>query len=271
MAKIGGCVDYWLNYKLYGIFSLGENMSGHSKWSQIKRQKGAADVKRGAAFSKLANAIIVAAKNGGGNPDANFTLKMAIDKAKTALMPKDTIDRAIKRGTGELAGALVEQALYEAIGPSGVGVVVEVLTDNKNRTGPEVKNVIQKFGGKIASTGSVSYHFNKMGKILVDLKDKDRDEVELAAIDVGAEDFDEEGDTLAVYTKPNELKLVKENLEAAGFVVRSAELSWEPKDVIEIEDKAEAQKILSLMEALESLDDVTGVYGNFNVKEELIQ
>lgn len=246
-------------------------MSGHSKWSQIKRQKGAADVKRGATFSRLTNAIIIAAKQGGGNPDSNFSLKMAIEKAKTGSMPKENIDRAIKRGTGEISGAVVEETLYEVIGPAGVGIIIEAATDNKNRTTPEVKNVLQKFGGKLASTGAVAYHFNKMGKILVDLVDKNRDEIELIAIDAGAEDFDEHGVDLAVYTKPNELKSVKENLESNGFITKEASLSWEPKDSIEIEDKETAQKIINLMQALEEMDDVTGVYSNFNIKEDLIE
>ncbi len=245
-------------------------MSGHSKWSQIKRQKGAADVKRGAAFSKLTNAVIIAAKQGGGNPDSNFSLKMAIEKARAGLMPKENIERAIKRGTGELAGAVVEEALYEVIAPSGIGIIVEAVTDNKNRTTPEVKNILQKFGAKLASTGAVSYHFNKMGKIIVAGDNKKPEEIELLAIDAGAEDFDEQAQDLAVYTKPIELEQTKKTLEENGLVVKEASLSWEPKDTIEISDKDQAQKILNLMQALDEMDDVTGVYANFNIKEELL-
>jgi YebC/PmpR family DNA-binding regulatory protein len=186
-------------------------------------------------------------------------------------MPKDTIDRAIKRGTGELAGAAVEEVLYEAIGPSGVGIIIEAATDNKNRTAPEVKNILTKAGAKLASPGAVSYHFQKQGKIIVKSDGKTAEEIELAAIDSGAEDFEEEADGLAVYTKSNELKTVKENLESAGLTIKSAELSWEPKDIIEINDEAEAQKIVNLLEALEELDDVTGVFSSFNIKEELIE
>lgn len=242
-------------------------MSGHSKWSTIKRAKGAADVKKSASFSRLANAIIIAAKNGGGNPDSNYSLKMAIDKARAGLMPKDNIERAIKRGTGEIAGAVVEEVMYEAIGPEGTGILIEAATDNKNRTTPEVKNILQKFGGKFASAGAVSYHFNKMGKILVDLTGKNREEVELAAIDSGAEDFDEHGDDLAIYTKPNELKSTQESLVSNGFTIKETSLSWEPKDVIEIEDQVAADKLMDLMQALDEMDDVTGVFANFNIKE----
>ena len=242
-------------------------MSGHSKWATIKRAKGAADVKRSASFSKLANAVIVAARAGGGNPDSNFTLKMAIEKARAGLMPKDNIDRAIKRGTGEIGGAMVEEVMYEAIGPAGTGILIEAATDNKNRTAPEIKNTLTKFNAKFASSGAVSYQFTKLGKIVVDLTGREREEVELAAIDAGSEDFEEHGDDLAIYTKPNELDQVRKSLEAQGFVFREIGLSWEPKDVIKIEDKETAEKLINLMQALDDLDDVTNVYGNFEIEE----
>jgi len=245
-------------------------MSGHSKWSTIKRAKGAADAKKGVAFGKLANAVILAAKNGGGDPGSNFSLKMAIEKAKAALMPKENIDRAIKRGTGEIAGAQVEEALYEAIGPSGIGIIIEAATDNKNRTTPEVKNTLAKFGAKFASSGAVSYQFEKLGKIILDMNGKNQEEAELAAIDAGSEDFEEAGDDLAVFTKPNELEKVKKILEEQGFLVKEANLSWEPKDLIRINDKELAQKMLNLMNVLEDLDDVTNVFANFDMAEELI-
>lgn len=245
-------------------------MSGHSKWSQIKRQKGAADVKRGAAFSKLTNAIIVAAKQGGGNPDSNFTLKIAIDKARAANMPKENIERAIKRGTGEIAGAAIEEILYEAIGPAGVGIIIEAATDNRNRTTPEIKNILTRFGAKLASVGAVQYQFNKMGKILVEKGEKNSEEIELLAIDAGAQDFDEQENDLAVYTAPTELRLVKEELEKNDVAIKETSLSWEPKDMVEVTDRNEAQKIVNLMQTLEALDDVTGVYANFNIKEDLI-
>jgi len=245
-------------------------MSGHSKWSQIKRQKGAADVKRGAVFSKLTNAIIVAAKNGG-DPNSNFTLKMAIEKARAENMPKETIDRAVKRGTGEIGGAAIDEVLYEAIGPENIGILIEAATDNKNRTTSEVKNTLIKFGAKLAGSGAVSYQFVKSGKILVEMTGKDRDEVELLAIDAGAQDFDEHGKDLAIYTKPNELKIVKEALENQRMIVNEAVLSWEPQATIEISQQSVSQKIIELMDALESLEDVTNIYANFDIKEEHIE
>ncbi|MEI6039835.1 MAG: YebC/PmpR family DNA-binding transcriptional regulator [Candidatus Berkelbacteria bacterium] len=245
-------------------------MSGHSKWSKIKRAKGASDVKRSASFSRLANAVIVAAKNGGGNPDSNFTLKMAIEKAKAGLMPKDNIERAIKRGTGEIAGAVIEEVMYEAIGPNGTGLLIEAATDNKNRTTPDVKNTLNKFGVKFASAGAVSYQFGKFGKILVSLVDKNIEDIELAAIDAGSENFAEEGDSLAIFTKPTELDQVHKALEAQGIKAEEVSFSWEAKDIIKLEDKAVAEKLLNLMDLLDSLDDVTGIYVNFDIPEDLI-
>jgi len=242
-------------------------MSGHSKWSQIKRQKGAADVKRGAVFSKLTNAIIVAAKSGG-DASTNFNLKMAMEKAHAGNMPKENIQRAIKRGTGELGGAMVEEAVYEIIGPQNIGIICEAATDNKNRTTGEIKNVIAKFGGKLASTGAVAYQFNKMGKVLVDSANPPaggKEELELAVIDAGAEDFTEIDETLAVYTKPNELEKMKKTLESQGLVIKEAGLGWEPKNMVIISDQAVADKIVRLMEALDNLDDVTAVAGNFDL------
>lgn len=241
-------------------------MSGHSKWSQIKRQKGAADLKRGAIFSKLTNAIIVAAKNGS-DPNANFALKMAVEKARTENMPKENIDRAIKRGTGELGGAAIEEVLYEAIGPQNIGILVEAATDNKNRTTAEIKNILTKFGGKLAGSGAVSYQFNKMGKIVIDPSGKDRDDIELTAIDAGAQDFDDQGADLAIYARSNELRIVKESLEKEGIIVKEAVLSWEPQTTIEISDQSMVNKIIELMNALENLEDVTNIYSNFDIKE----
>lgn len=245
-------------------------MSGHSKWSKIKRAKGASDVKKSASFSRLANAVIVAAKNGGGNPDNNFSLKMAIDKAKAGSMPKENIERAIKRGTGEIGGAAIEEALYEAIGPDGTGFLIEVATDNKNRITPEIKTTLTKSGAKFASTGAVNYQFNHVGRIVVDLKGRDREEAELAAIDAGSEDFAEDGDNLAIFTKPTELAVVQKHLLEQGFEICEVGLSWEPKDVIKITDKELAERLINLIDTLEELDDVTGVHVNFDIEEDLV-
>lgn len=246
-------------------------MSGHSKWSQIKRQKGAADVKRGALFSKLTVPIILAAKQGGGEPENNFQLKMAIEKARTANMPKENIERAIDRGLGKAGGAQIEEILYEAIGPAGISIIIEAATDNKNRTANEVKNALTKFSGKLTGSGAATYLFTRMGKLLIDLTDKNREEVEIMVIDSGAEDYEDQDDMMAVYTLPNQLEQVKKNLESQGLITKEAMLSWEPKTMVNIGDEAEAEKILNLMESLESLDDAVAVHANFNIPKELIK
>lgn len=241
-------------------------MSGHSKWSQIKRQKGAADVKRGAVFSRLTNAIIVASKNGG-DPNSNFTLKMAIEKAKAASMPKENIERAIKRGTGELGGAKIEEVLYEAIGPQNVGIMIETATDNRNRTNAAIKNIVSSFGGKLAGSGAVSYQFERMGKFMIDLADQNREELELQLIDAGASDFEEQDEVLVVFTKPNELEKVKKAVEAQGIQIKEPTLSWEPKNVVTVSDKNETDRIIKIMEGLENLEDVVAVHANFDLME----
>jgi YebC/PmpR family DNA-binding regulatory protein len=246
-------------------------MSGHSKWSQIKRQKGAADVKRGQLFSKLTLPIILAARSGGGDPEANFSLKMAIERARTANMPKENIERAIERGTGKAGGTQIEEVLYEALGPAGISIIIEAATDNKNRTASEVKNTLAKFGGKLTGAGAASYLFSRMGKLLVDLTGKNSEEVEMVILNSGAEDFEEQDGAIAVYTAPNELEKVKKNLENSGIISKEALLSWEPKNTIAISDKATAQKIIELMDALDLLDEVSMVYSNFDVAENLIK
>lgn len=244
-------------------------MSGHSKWSQIKRQKGVADVKKSAVFGRLSNAIIIAAKSGG-DPSTNFSLKMAIEKAKSENMPKENIDRAIKRGTGEIGGGGISEALYEIIAPGNIGIIIEAATDNKNRTTSEIKNAAGKFGAKLASSGAVTYQFNKLGKLIIDSGSFDNDEIELLAIDAGAQDFADEEDVLVVYTLPNELESVKKNLEASNINVKDATLTWEPKQSIDITEKDQVEKILTLMESLENLEDVVVLHANFSIKEELL-
>ena len=244
-------------------------MSGHSKWSQIKRQKGAADIKRGAIFSHLTNAIILAARKGS-DPGANFALKTAIENARAANMPKENIERAIKRGTGELAGAKVEEILYEAIGPAGTGILIEAATDNRNRTKAEIKNVLSASGGKLTGAGAVTYQFERMGRFLIDLSGKNQEELELQMIDAGAQDFEEQEDILAVFTKANELEKVKKAIEAQNIEIKEPALVWEPKTLINIADKTMLEKIIKLMEQLEGLEEVTAVYSNFNLPEEMI-
>ena len=245
-------------------------MSGHSKWSQIKRQKGAADQKRGQLFSKLTAPIIIAAKQGA-DPEANFQLKMAIEKARTANMPKENIERAIERGAGKVGGAQIEEVLYEAIGPAGISIIVETATDNKNRTSAEVKNVLNKFGGKLIGSGAATYQFARMGKLLIDLGGKDKEEIELIIIDSGAEDFEEQDDVLAVYTRPAELERIKKSLESQGLTINEVVLSWEPKTIVTLTDSTLSEKIIDMMENLEELDDVVTVYSNFDIPKELIK
>lgn len=244
-------------------------MSGHSKWSQIKRQKGAADVKRGQLFSKLTLPIILTAKNGG-DPESNFSLKMAIERARSANMPKENIERAIKRGTGEAGGTQIEEVQYEAIGPGGISIIIEAATDNKNRTAGSIKNVLTKFGGKLTGAGAATYLFARMGKLIVETQGVDKEEIEMAVLESGAEDFEEVADEIAVYTLPRELEQVKKALESSGVKSREAVLSWEPKTTVKISDRGASQKILELMDALDDLEDVSAVYSNFDISEELI-
>lgn len=242
-------------------------MSGHSKWSQIKRQKGATDVKRSATFSKLSNAIILAAKNGG-DPNNNFSLKMAIEKARADNMPKENIERAIKRGTGEISGSKVEEVLFEGIGIGNIGIIIEALTDNKNRTNSEIRVVLTKFGAKLTGSGAVVYQFDRVGRILLCTDDKSKEELELIAIDAGAENFEEQGDVLAIFTKPHDLENVKKYFENQNLKIADTGLTFEPKNLILIEDQDEVKKVINLLEALESLDDVSAVFTNINLPDE---
>lgn len=245
-------------------------MSGHSKWATIKRQKGAADAKRSTVFTKLANTITVAAR-GGGDPSMNFSLRLAIDKARQANMPKDNIERAIKRGTGELGGAQFEEVMYEAYGPAGTGILIEAGTDNRNRTSAEVKAVFNKLGGKLAEAGAVSYQFKKRGTITLAVEGKDKEEMEMAIIEAGADDFEEQGDVVMVYTEPTDLDKVRKSLEEMGFGASEVGFSWEPAMTVTIEDEKTAGQMLRLMESLEDLDDVTSVSSNFDISEEILE
>jgi len=240
------------------------DMSGHSKWSTIKRQKGIADAKKGAIFTRYANLIALAAREGGGDPSTNFKLKMVIDQSRSVNMPKENIDRAIKRGTGELGGERIEPAIYEVYGPSGVGFVVEAATDNKNRTIGELKLVLNKNGGKQASPGSVQFLFAHKGRIIAQYKGNP-EEGELTIIDLDAENYSVENDLFLIITSSTDLMKIKTELEKNNFVIEEAELVWEPNTTIKITDESEAQKIEKLSEALSSLNDVTGVYTNAEI------
>jgi len=245
-------------------------MSGHSKWSSIKHKKGAADAKRGKLFTKLARAITVAARDGGGSVEANPALGLAVQKARDASMPKDNIQRAIDRGTGEGAdAAVIESVVYEGYGPGGAAILVETLTDNRNRTGSEVRHAFEKHGGSLGEPGSVSWQFEKRGVILVDGERYGEDDL-MPAIDAGAEDVSEDGDLLKIITAAPDLAAVRSALEQAGVEVQSAELSMEPKSTVEV-GEGDAPALLRLMDTLEEHDDVDSVHANFDVPEEILE
>jgi len=239
-------------------------LSGHSKWSTIKRQKGAKDAARGAVFTKLGNAIAVAAR-GGTDPDTNFTLRLAIDRAKTANMPLANIQRSIDRVKDKDAAQL-QEVMYEGYGPGGVAILVECTTDNINRTYPDVKLAFTKHGGSIAEKGAVAFQFDRKGVIRVQATG---DDVLLQALDAGAEDVQEEDGTSVIYTDPKELAKVRDALTASGLEVVESELTYVPNNTIEITDAATAGKIMRLMDALEALDDVSSTHVNFDISEEL--
>ncbi|MGH2428238.1 MAG: YebC/PmpR family DNA-binding transcriptional regulator [Candidatus Limnocylindria bacterium] len=245
-------------------------MSGHSKWSQIKRQKGANDAKRGALFTKLTREIITAARQGGGDVDANYRLRMAVDKAKANSMPADNIKRAIERATGAGAdGEQYEEVTYEGFGPANVAVIVAAMTDNRNRTASEVRSVFGKAGGSLAP---VAWQFEPKGIITLPLNGLDPDEVTLAAIDAGAADVSPpDAGAIVVTTEPTDLESVRRRLADAGFEADSAELSMEPTTRVDIADEKTARQVLQFMDRLEDLDDVQNVYANFDIPAELIE
>ncbi|CAN5601740.1 YebC/PmpR family DNA-binding transcriptional regulator [soil metagenome] len=240
-------------------------MSGHSKWATIKRQKGANDAKRGVLFTKLGNAVAVAAR-GGADPESNFALRLAIDKAKAANMPMVNIQRSIDRGSGKTGGEAIQEVLYEGYGSGGVAVIVECATDNLNRTYPEVRLAFSKHGGNIAEKGAVAFQFDRKGVIRVA---GNGDDLMLTVLEAGAEDMVEEGEESIVYTDPKELAKVRDSLKAAGVEVLEAELTFVPNNTLEITDKITAGKVMRMMDALDDLDDVTATHTNFDIPEEL--
>lgn len=247
-------------------------MSGHSKWAGIKHKKALVDAKRGAQFGKLARAITVAAKEGGGDPDHNAALAQAITKAKDANMPHDNIERAIKRGTGASSDAESYQHLtYEGYGPNGVAIYLTALSDNKNRTAADVRYIFDRGGGKLGTDGSVSWMFERKGVILVDAAGKDEDQVIEAAIEAGAEDVLAEGDVFEIRTDPSDFVAVRSRLEAAGIAYTSAQLTMIPKTTVRLEDENEARKTLRLLDQLEENDDVQEVYANFDIPDEVME
>jgi YebC/PmpR family DNA-binding regulatory protein len=246
-------------------------MSGHSKWSSIKHRKAAVDAKRGQLFTKLARAITVAAREGGGDPEANAALAAAAQKARDNSMPKDNIQRAIDRGTGAGAdAAAIERVVFEGYGPGGAAILVEALTDNRNRTSAEVRHAFTKHGGNLGEPGSVAWVFEKRGVVLVDGDRYGEDDL-IAAIDAGADDVQEDGDLLKVISEPAALGEVRAALEGSGVEVQSSELAMEPKNVVEVRGDPEARALLRLLDALEEQDDVNEVHANFDIPEELLE
>jgi YebC/PmpR family DNA-binding regulatory protein len=242
-------------------------MSGHSKWATTKHQKARTDAKRSNLFTKLANNISVAARSGG-DIEMNYGLRLAVDKAKAANMPKDNIERAIKRGTGELGGAQLESITYEIYGPNGSAILAEALTDNKNRTSADVKSILNKKGGKLASSGAVSYLFSRRGVIVVSIDGQSVEDIEMEVLDSGAEDYMETPASptgvdggIVVYTKPEKLREVSEILEKSGLKIASKEITLEPKETVELSEE-DSQKVINLLEALDDLDDITEVNSN---------
>lgn len=244
-------------------------MSGHSKWHSIKHKKGAADAKRGKIFTRHANLITIAAR-AGGDPDMNPSLRLAIDNAKKENVPNNNIERAVKRGTGELKDAAeIIEVTYEGYGPAGTAVIVECLTDNKNRTYTNVKTVFNKKGGNLGGSGSVAWMFDRKGVITVQAEGN-TDEIELAAIDAGAEDIKVEGDLVEIHTSPNDLSKVDEKIKDQNIEIENAEVLLIPKEVVKIEDADSAKKVLDFMDALEDDPDVTNVSSNFDISDELM-
>jgi YebC/PmpR family DNA-binding regulatory protein len=246
-------------------------VSGHSKWHSIKHQKGAADAARGKLFARLARQIEVAARDGGGDLESNPTLRTMVQKARDASMPKDNIERAIKRGTGELEGVTYENINYEGYATNGVAVYVEVLTDNRNRTGADIKNIFTRNGGSLSEPGAVAWQFERKGVILVPKAAASEDDLMLAALDAGAEDIDDQGDTWHVTTAPTDLHSVRTALDGAGITVSSADLTMLPTTTIALGEASSAKSVLRVIDALEEHDDVQNVYANFDIPDDVLE
>jgi YebC/PmpR family DNA-binding regulatory protein len=244
-------------------------MSGHSKWATIKHKKGAADAARGKLFAKMARLLEVAARDGGGDPSTNATLRTVMLKAKAGQMTNDAIDRAIKRGTGDDDGGTYEAIMYEGYAPGGVALLIDVLTDNRNRTGADVRNIFSKLGGSMAEPGAVGWQFSRRGVVVV--AGGNEDEVMMAALEAGADDVAAEGDGFRVLCDPSSVYDVRDALLAAGYEIESAESTMVASLSVEVTDAADARKILRIMDALEDNDDVQGVYSNFDISDELME
>ena len=246
-------------------------MSGHSKWSTIRRKKEKVDAKRGRIFTRLIKEITVAAREGGGDPESNPRLRTAIANAKADNMPQDNIERAIKKGTGELPGTRYEEAHFEAYGPGGVAVLIEVLTDNKNRTTAELRHILTKYGGSMGETGSVTWIFHQKGLIHVEKDDIDEDRLLEISLDGGAEDVSLQGDIYEIIIDPSSFESVKDLLKKEEFRIMKAEVTKAPQSTVKINERKKAEKILDLMEALEEQEDVQNIYSNFDIPDEILE
>ena len=246
-------------------------MSGHSKWSTIKHKKAASDAKKGKEFTRASNLISLAAR-GGGDPAMNPSLAMAIDKAKSVNMPRANIERAIKKGTGELGGAAIEETVYEGYGPGGIAILIETASDNKNRTVSEIRATLTKHGGNMASSGAVAYNFEHRGQIEISLKGqtKNEEEIEEAVIDSGASDFEIETDRVIVYTEPKDLFAVRNSVESAGIKIEAAELTYVATNEVPVTELEKAEKLIKLIDTLEDLDDVVNVHANADFSRKVL-
>ncbi|HET9848057.1 MAG TPA: YebC/PmpR family DNA-binding transcriptional regulator [Candidatus Dormibacteraeota bacterium] len=245
-------------------------MSGHSKWSSIKHKKALTDAKKGQQFTKVAREIAIAAREGGGNAEGNYRLRLAIEKARDVNMPQDNIKRAIQRGTGELGGAQMEQLRFEGYGPHGVAVLVETVTDNRNRTSSDIRNLFTRSGGNLGTTGSVGWMFSRQGEIVVDANGRDPDEIGLEAIEVGASDAQVDGKTVEIVTDPAKLEAVQDALKKKGYKIDSAEVTMNASQLVSL-NEATAPPVLKLLDALEELDDVQSVYSNIDVPADVME
>lgn len=249
-------------------------MSGHSKWSSIKHKKAITDARKGKAFTKAANLITVVAREGGGDPETNFRLRLAIEKAREINMPQANIEKAIKKGTGEEKGAKIEEFTYEGYGPGGVALLINMMTDNRNKAAAEVRSVLIKFGGNLGESGSVAWMFSEKGQLVVNVSSfsrEEKDELELLAIDGGVTDFEESEGNLFVYCAPQDLEKIKKVIEKFDLKIESAEISNIAKNEIKITEKETAKRIIRLLEALEDLEDVKGVESNADINENILK
>src|ERR671935_646046 len=245
-------------------------MSGHSKWSTIKHKKAVTDARKGQQFTKVARELTIAAREGGGNPEANYRLRLAIEKARSVNMPQDNIKRAIMRGTGELGGTQIEQLRFEGYGPHGVAIMVDTVTDNRNRTSSDIRNLFTRSGGNLGTTGSVAWMFTRQGQVMVDADGKDPDEIGLDAIELGAQDARVDGRTVEVVTDPAALERIRDALSRKGYKIDSAEVTMNASQLVGL-DEARAPAVLKLLDALEEHDDVQSVYSNIDVPADVME